>query len=71
MHLYLLFLFLFYFLRFRFSFPMLKAIALEAAALLTLFAVTLNVFVFNGVCLIVGMVSLPFCCNGEFSLALM
>jgi hypothetical protein len=37
---------------------------------LILFAVTVKVFVFNGIHLIVGMVSLSFCCSGEFSLAL-
>jgi hypothetical protein len=70
-HLYLLFLLLFFFFFFsNFSFPMLKAMALEAAASLFLFADTAKVFVFNGVCLIVGMVSLPFCCSRELSLAL-
>ncbi len=44
--------------------------ALEVAALLTLFVLTVGVFVFNGVHLIVGMVPLPFCCSGEFSSAL-
>ncbi len=61
MHNYLLFfvaLFLFFY---DFSFPTLKAMALEAAASSTLFAVTVKVFVFNGVQSIVGMVSLSFC----------
>jgi hypothetical protein len=53
-----------------FSFPMFKAMALEAVVSSTLFAVTVEVFVFNGVHLLVGMVSLPFCCSGKFSLAL-
>jgi hypothetical protein len=35
-----------------------------------LFAVTDRVFVFNGVHRTVGMVPLPFCCSGDFSLAL-
>ncbi len=54
----------------KFSFLMLKVMALEVAASSTLFAVMVEVFVFNGVLLIVGMVSLPFCCSREFSLAL-
>ncbi len=49
---------------------MLAAMALEAVMPSTLFAVTVKVFVFNGVHLIGGMVSLPFCCSGEFSSAL-
>ncbi len=53
-----------------FSFPMLKAMGLEVAVSSTLFAVTVKVFVFNGVRSKVGMVLLPFCCSGEFSLAL-
>jgi hypothetical protein len=67
MHLYLLFFHVLFFFFSDFSFPMLKAMALEAAASSTLFAVMGKVFVFNGVCLIVGMVSLPFCCSGKFS----
>jgi hypothetical protein len=51
-------------------FPTFTAMVLPVAALSTLFAVTVGVFVFNGVHLIVGMVPLPFCCSGEFSLAL-
>jgi hypothetical protein len=51
---------LIFFLFSDFYFPTLKAMALEAAALLTLFAVTVKVFIFNGVNSIVGMVSLPF-----------
>ncbi len=47
-----------------------KAMALEVDALSALFAVTVKVFVFNGVRSIVGMVSLPFCYSGVFSLAL-
>jgi hypothetical protein len=51
-------------------FLMLTAMVLEATAPLTLFAVTAGVFVSNGVHSIVGMVPLPFCCSGEFSLVL-
>jgi hypothetical protein len=53
-----------------FSISMLNAMPLEAAALSNFFAVTVKVFVFNGVRSIVGMVSLPFCYSGVFSLAL-
>jgi hypothetical protein len=56
----------FLFLLFRF-FPVLTAMALEAAAPSTLFAVRVKIFVFNGVRSIVGMVPLPFCCSREFS----
>jgi hypothetical protein len=51
-------------------FPTLMAMVSPVAAPPTLFAVTVRVFVFNGVHLIVGMVPLPFCCSREFSLAL-
>jgi hypothetical protein len=62
---------LFYFPSFsEISFLMPKAMALEVDALSALFAVTVKVFVFNGVRSIVGMVSLPFCYSGVFSLAL-
>jgi hypothetical protein len=46
---------------------MLMAMALEVAALLTLFLVMVKGFVFNGVHLIVGMVPLPFCCSRELT----
>ncbi len=49
---------------------MLAAMALPAVALLTLFAVMVGVFVFNGVHSILGKFPLPFCCSGEFRLAL-
>jgi hypothetical protein len=44
---------------------MLKAMGLEVAVLLTLFTVTVEVFVFYGIRSIVGMVSLPFAAAGN------
>ncbi len=41
------------------------AMALAAAALLTLFVVIVRVLVFNGVCSIVGRVPLPFAAAGR------
>ncbi len=60
----------FIFLLFRFFFSDAQGNGVESSGVVDLFAITFKVFVFNGVHSIVGMVSLPFCCRREFSLAL-